>query len=149
FKDAPNRKQLSFTSINPVDWVKSIYHLSTCHKIFVDNYYGFLAVTVFKPNTECIQLWHAAGAIKQFGLKDLSIENRSAKASERFKPVSQRCDPVAVRSEKMAPIFNVGFGISDQQILRTGVSRTVFFVAAFSKEEVGNTLEILFPLITE
>src|SRR5699024_11337100 len=52
FKDAPNRKQLSFTSINPVDWVKSIYHLATCHKIFVDNYYGFLAVTVFKPRSE-------------------------------------------------------------------------------------------------
>src|SRR5690625_125738 len=149
FKDAPNRKQLSFTSINPVDWVKSIYHLATCHKIFVDNYYGFLAVTVFKPNTECIQLWHAAGAIKQFGLRDLSIENRSAKAYERFKQVYQRFDHVVVGSEKMATIFKEGFGISDQQILRTGVPRTDFFFDALTKEEVGNTLEILFPIINE
>src|SRR5690625_3068790 len=38
FKDAPNRKQLSFTVTNLLDWVQSIYHLATSNKIFADNY---------------------------------------------------------------------------------------------------------------
>src|SRR5699024_10992223 len=52
-------------------------------------------------------------------------------------------------SEKMATIFEEGFGISDQQILRTGVARTDFFFDALSKEEVGNTLDILFHIMYE
>src|SRR5690625_4838579 len=149
FKEAPNVKQLDFNPARPSDWIRSIYHLATSKTVFVDNYYGFLAVTAFRSNTTCVQLWHAAGAIKQFGLRDLSIENRSAKAYKRFKQVYQRFDHVVVGSEKMATIFKEGFGISDQQILRTGVPRTDFFFDALSKEEVGNTLEILFPIIHE
>ena len=149
YKDAPNRKQLHLTALSPIEWVQSIYHLATCRKIFVDNYFGFLAVTQFKPNTECIQLWHATGAIKQFGLKDLSIENRSAKAYERFKQVYQRFDHVVVGSENMANIFREGFGVSKQQILRTGIPRTDFFFDSFAKEEVIETLRLQLPAIKE
>src|SRR5699024_764103 len=49
----------------------------------------------------------------------------------------------------MATIFKEGFGISDQQILRTGEPRTDFFIDALSKEEVDNTLDFLFPIINE
>lgn len=149
FKDASNRKQYDFKPANLVDWIKSIYHLATSHTIFVDNYYGFLAATKFKPNTKCIQLWHAAGAIKQFGLKDLSIANRSPKAYERFKQVYQRFNHVVVGSENMATIFQEGFGLSDDQILRTGVPRTDFFFNGSDKQEVTKTFEVLFPFIKD
>ncbi|MBM7600170.1 CDP-glycerol glycerophosphotransferase (TagB/SpsB family) [Virgibacillus halotolerans] len=149
FKGAPNRKQLHFKPVTPINWGKSIYHLATSSTIFVDNYYGFLAVTDFRPNTKCIQLWHAAGAIKQFGLKDLSIENRPAKAYKRFKMVYQRFDYVIVGSENMADIFREGFGISKKQILRTGIPRTDFFFDSLAKEEVGETLRLQFPMIKE
>src|SRR5699024_5272535 len=149
FKDTPNRKQLSFTSINPVDWVKSIYHLATCHKIFVDNYYGLLAVTVFKPNTECIQLWHAAGGITQFGLKDLSIENRSANAYERFQQVYQRYDHVLVGSHSIAAIYKSCFALVAEKILATIVSRIDICNVALSKEAIVNIIYILFLIIHE
>ena len=147
FKKASNRKQLVFKPVNLLDWITSIYHLATSQTVFVDNYYGFLAVTEFRSNTKCIQLWHAAGAIKQFGLKDLSIENRPQKAYERFKKVYQRFDHVIVGSENMAVIFREGFGISAKQILRTGIPRTDFFFNYLAKDEVTKTLEIQFPMI--
>src|SRR5699024_9379731 len=109
FKDAPNRKQYDFKTTHPVHWIWSIYHLATSRIVFVDNYYGFLAATEFKPHVKCIQLWHAAGAMKQFGLKDLSIENRPKKAYKRFHKVYQRFDHVVVGSEHMANIFREGF----------------------------------------
>jgi len=147
FKKAPNRTQLDFKPSRLSDWIKSIYHLATAGTVFVDNYYGFLAVTDFRSGTKCIQLWHAAGAIKQFGLKDLSIENRPAKAYERFKKVYQRFDHVIVGSETMAAIFQEGFGISAQQIVRTGIPRTDFFFDDETKDEVSKTLELQFPMI--
>jgi len=147
FKEAPNVKQLDFNPARPSDWIRSIYHLATSKTVFVDNYYGFLAVTAFRSNTTCVQLWHAAGAIKQFGLRDLSIENRPAKAYERFKKVYQRFDHVIVGSDTMAAIFLEGFGISTQQILRTGIPRTDFFFDDVEKDEASETLKLQFPII--
>src|SRR5699024_6761344 len=65
--DRDNQVTLSFKPSRLRDFVISIYHLATARHVFVDNYYGFLAVTEFKPEVKCVQLWHAAGAIKQFG----------------------------------------------------------------------------------
>ena len=61
---------ISFDSLNIIQYVKSIYHLATARYVFVDNYFAFLSVMNFKPGVECIQLWHAAGAVKRFGMED-------------------------------------------------------------------------------
>jgi len=118
---------IAFESLNVFDWVKSIYHLATSKHIFVDNYYGFLAVTNFKETVECIQLWHATGAIKKFGLQDQSVKDRSEKALQRFLMVYNRFDKVVVGSEIMASIFKAAFSLGDEKILRTGIPRTDFF----------------------
>src|SRR5690625_2841665 len=75
FARTPRRRIINFETKNMFHWLLSVHHLATSHNVIVDNYYGFLSVTNFKPGTQCIQLWHAAGAIKQFGLKDLSIKD--------------------------------------------------------------------------
>ncbi|WP_245251291.1 CDP-glycerol glycerophosphotransferase family protein [Virgibacillus litoralis] len=147
FDDLSNRKVLDFESLNIIDWVLSIYHLSTSEKVIADNYYGFLAVTEFKANVQCIQLWHAAGAIKQFGLKDPSIQNRSPRAFERFQKVYHRFDYVVVGSERMASIFRKSFNISNEQILRTGIPRSDFFFDTVAKNEAEKSLKQDFPVI--
>lgn len=137
-----NRDQtvLIIDPMHPIQFVRAIFHLATSHRVFVDNYYGFLAVTSFKESVICVQLWHAAGAIKQFGLKDLSIEGRSEKAHERFRQVYNRFDYVVVGSDKMATIFEEGFGLTDERILRTGIPRTDFFFDDIKKKNFEKKL---------
>lgn len=147
FDNASDRIILDFETLNLIDWFKSIYHLATSHHIFVDNYFGFLAVTNFKSNVNCIQLWHAAGAVKQFGLKDPSIKGRSQRANNRFQKVYQRFDHVIVGSEKMARIFRESFGISHDQILRSGIPRTDFFFDQAAKNQAEQSLIAQFPMI--
>jgi teichoic acid glycerol-phosphate primase len=119
---------LLFEVKKPLSFFRSIYHLATSKVVFVDNYYGFLAKSDFKSSVECIQLWHANGAIKKFGLKDPSIESRSDQAKQRFKTVYDRFSKVAVGSEAMAEIFGEAFGVTEDRLLRTGIPRTdVFF----------------------
>ncbi|MGY0691294.1 CDP-glycerol glycerophosphotransferase family protein [Virgibacillus sp. FSP13] len=137
---------LNFQPINLMQWLQSIYHLATSDKIFVDNYFGFLAVTNFKPNVQCVQLWHAAGAIKRFGLKDPSIENRSERALERFKSVYQRFTHVVVGSEKMATIFRKSFGLSNEAILRSGIPRSDFFFNTQEKNVIEQELRQIYPV---
>jgi teichoic acid glycerol-phosphate primase len=116
-----------FETRNLSYWFKSIYHLSTSKIIIIDNYLAFLSAIKFKKNVECIQLWHAAGALKTFGLKDKSIKKRNKNAIIRFRRVYEKFNKVVVGSEEMAKIFRDSFGLPLENILRTGVPRTDFF----------------------
>ncbi|WP_028784052.1 CDP-glycerol glycerophosphotransferase family protein [Thalassobacillus devorans] len=132
---------------HPIQFIKSIYHISTCRHVFIDNYFGFLAAAKFRKNVKCVQLWHAAGAVKRFGLKDPSTKYRSAKAQARFKKVYQTFDHVVVGSEKMAAIFKESFGLADDRMLRTGVPRTDFFYDKNVIERVESSLHRQYPIL--
>jgi teichoic acid glycerol-phosphate primase len=141
FMKIENSTTLLFEMKKPIDFIRSIYHLATSKVVFVDNYYGFLSKSNFKTGVECIQLWHANGAIKKFGLKDSSIEVRSEKALKRFKSVYQRFTKVIVGSDEMAAIFKQAFDIEDQRIVRTGIPRTdVFFDDSVKRKVKGKFL---------
>ncbi|WP_053218150.1 CDP-glycerol glycerophosphotransferase family protein [Virgibacillus senegalensis] len=149
FKHISSAKIIDFQSKNPINFVSSIFHLATSKVIFIDNYFGFLSVMNFKPEVICVQLWHAAGAIKRFGLTDPSIEQRSQKAIKRFKAVYERFHYVVVGSEKMAAIFRKSFDLKPENILRTGIPRTDFFFDKQKTSEVRKELAREFPVINE
>lgn len=136
-----------FTLRNPISYIISIYHLATATTVLVDTYHGFLAATKFRQGTTCIQLWHAAGAIKKFGLEDPSNRFRSKKAMERFRKVYNSFDYTVVGSEKMANVFRQSFGLTEDRILRTGVPRTDFFYHDEEKLRVYRRLKNKFPNI--
>lgn len=140
-------KTLGFQSMNLVDLLRSIYHLATSKVVFVDNYFGCLSVMNFKPTVVCVQLWHAAGAIKKFGLMDPSVAQRSDRSKKRFEKVYQRFDYVVVGSEKMANIFKASFNISNERILRTGVPRTDIFYDKTVTEDLINRLTTRYPVV--
>ncbi|WP_099159465.1 CDP-glycerol glycerophosphotransferase family protein [Virgibacillus ndiopensis] len=142
-------KTLDFDIYHPIAYLQSIYHLATATTILVDNYFGFLAVTEFKEGTTCIQLWHAAGALKQFGLMDPSNRLRSKKANDRFQRVYNRFDYTVVGSEKMATIFRKSFGVTNDSILRTGIPRTDFFFNYMEKRSIIQSMKKKYPIINE
>ncbi len=61
-------KSYQFETLSIVNMIEAVYHLTTSKHVIIDNYFGFLSAVKFRKGTECIQLWHAAGAIKRFGL---------------------------------------------------------------------------------
>jgi len=147
FEVTAQRKILLFELTHALDWVRSIYHLATSQVIFIDNYFGFLGVSKFKPNVKCIQLWHAAGAIKQFGLVDPSVKERSQQAKRRFEQVYNRFTHVVVGSEKMSDIFHESFGLGYERMLRTGIPRTDFYFDIESMENAIFKLNRIYPII--
>lgn len=149
FASSAKRKVIPFRLANPLGWVIAVFHLATCQKVFADNYYGILAAAEFRQQTTCIQLWHAAGAVKKFGLKDLSLEERRPSACRRFKKVYQRFDYVAVGSERMTAIFQDAFGLAGDKFLRTGIPRTDFFFNDEMKRRAQQAIIHDFPLLTE
>lgn len=147
--DRSNQVILSFKPSSLRDFVTSIYHLATARHVFVDNYYGFLAVADFKPEVKCVQLWHAAGAIKQFGLEDLSIRNRTNKALQRFHAVYNRFDYITVGSDHMIDIFKDSFAVPESRFLKSGIPRTDFFFDTIKKQQAMETIQHDFPIVKD
>ncbi|WP_165767950.1 CDP-glycerol glycerophosphotransferase family protein [Virgibacillus indicus] len=149
FDSSARRKVIPFRLANPIGWFIAVFHLATSQKVFADNYYGILAAAKFRQHTKCIQLWHAAGAVKKFGLKDLSLGERRPSACRRFKKVYQRFDYVVVGSERMTAIFQEAFGLAGNRFLRKGVPRTDFFFNEEMKIKAKQSITHNFPIITE
>ncbi|CDO05000.1 Putative CDP-glycerol:glycerophosphate glycerophosphotransferase [Oceanobacillus picturae] len=141
----PCKKVIPFKAKHPFNWFRAIYHLATSRIVFVDNYYGILAASAFRKNVYCIQLWHAAGAIKRFGLKDQAIKDRSQRTYRRFVKVYKRMDFVVVGSEKMGSIFCSAFGLDKRHLLRTGIPRTDFFFDQHAQREAVENIIAKYP----
>lgn len=149
FRDYEYVTRLPFEPFHFISWVKGIYHLATSRHILVDNYYGFLAVTDFKSGVECIQLWHASGAIKKFGLEDNTVKDRSDQAKQRFLNVYNKFDKIVVGSDIMENIFLKAFNLKQDKILKFGIPRTDFFFDEHEKSKVKNKLIQENPLLKE
>ena len=134
------QKIISFDRLNAINYFKTLYHLATAKQVFVDNYFAFLSVMNFKPGVECIQLWHAAGAVKKFGMEDPTFYDRTQSAQKRFQKVYARFDKVVVGSDSMIPIFKKAFNLKDEQFLKTGIPRTDFFFDEVAKADIINTV---------
>ena len=135
---AANKKIYAFESINIVDTLFSIYHLATAKYVFVDNYAGVLSAVAFRKEVKCVQLWHAAGAIKKFGWSDPETNARSARAKARFQQVYDRFQFIPVGSQQMADIFSASFHVDQSHFLYTGVPQTDFY---FDEEAKARGLE--------
>ncbi|MGM7681894.1 CDP-glycerol glycerophosphotransferase family protein [Cytobacillus sp. Hm23] len=140
-------KIYTFESKNIIHWLLSIYHLATSKIIIIDNYFAFLSAITFKKNVECIQIWHAAGALKTFGLQDKSVRKRRNKAQRRFRKVYKQFHKVVVGSEEMAHIFMESFHIPANHILPTGIPRTDLFYDEQLTSQIKGKLYSRFPLL--
>ncbi|RPJ96506.1 CDP-glycerol--glycerophosphate glycerophosphotransferase [Rummeliibacillus sp. TYF005] len=138
---------LSFRISSVLDYLRGLYHLATAKTILIDNYFALLSAMSFRPDVECIQLWHAAGAVKKFGMQDPSVLFRSPRAIKRFKRVYSQMNKVVVGSDEMVPIFKAAFDMQDQQILRTGIPRTDFFYDEDAVEAARREMLTKYPML--
>ncbi|TWT07168.1 teichoic acid biosynthesis protein B [Planococcus sp. CPCC 101016] len=142
-----NKKIYSFETSNVLDTFLSIYHLATSKYVFVDNYAGALSVIKFRKEVKCIQLWHAAGAIKKFGWSDPETSARSERAKLRFQQVYDRFQFIPVGSQQMADIFSESFHVDQSHFIYTGVPQTDFYFDSAAKEKANAKLKELYPVI--
>ncbi|MDQ8057049.1 CDP-glycerol glycerophosphotransferase family protein [Bacillus velezensis] len=109
---------------HPLHLLKAVLILFKSKVVITDNYFLMTSVLNRRPQTTCIQVWHANGSLKKFGLEDVTNQNRPASDISRFKKVYRSFDFVTVGSDAMADVFKKSFGIRDGQLLKTGIPLT-------------------------
>lgn len=138
-------KSYKFETKNIFHTIKSVYHLSTSKYVVIDNYFGSLAKANFKKGVQCIQVWHAAGAIKKFGVLAPSFSKRSLRAQKRFFDVYKNFHKIVVGSDALANIYKDAFVLSDDRILKTGIPRTDLFFYEQRKQEHKENILLINP----
>lgn len=108
-------------------FIPLMFHLNTAKVVVIDNYFVELAGLKLRNGVNCIQIWHANGALKKFGWEDKAAQKRSAKDKKRFQEVYKRFTKVLVGSDEMATIFQKSFLLDESNMLKLGVPRTDYF----------------------
>lgn len=114
--------------------------LVTAQKIVIDNYFAFLGALPKRKACECIQVWHANGAIKTFGSENKANVTRSKADKRRFAKVYDYTDSYVVGSDEMMAIFGRSFGATHKKKLPFGLPRTDSY---FDDEQMNAMKEAL------
>lgn len=103
--------------IYPIDSFKTLIHrvvpLVTAAKVVLcDNYFAFLGSIRSSNDREIVQIWHANGAIKYFGLEARYTQNCSKIDQNRYKRVYEKFTHYIVSSDKMSEIFTRNYQVT-------------------------------------
>lgn len=99
--------------------VKTTYHLKTARYFFVDNALFPIHVVKHRAGTTVIQVWHATGIMKKFGLDTQAPER---KVENRF--LHKNYDYVIADSEPTREAYARAFGTPIERVLTLGSART-------------------------
>lgn len=107
--------------------LKMYYYIATSKIIVTDDYIRYLRLFPLKKNQRVIQLWHACGAFKKFGLQGTTLSLGLERATHI------QYNLVSVSAESIRQIYADAFDIDKSHIAALGVPRTDVF---FNKEEI-------------
>ena len=110
------------------EMIKQVYHIKTSEFVFIDGN-NFVVSNLSLKGTTVIQLWHASGAIKKFGMdykRKYSIKNY---------------DYMITSSESSIPSMARAFNMNDNQVLPLGyVDNDVLFDSTFLSKKRSKLL---------
>ena len=100
-----------------------------------------------RPETKVIQLWHACGAFKKFGMSTVSNKYGPDEEGMRSHPYYRNLDLVAVSSPEVIAHYAEAMDLEDHKALfrPIGVSRTDVYFEERPKEKARKKLLEVFP----
>lgn len=98
---------------------KIYYYLLTSRVIVTDDYLRYLRHTRLRAGQKVVQIWHACGAFKHFGLDAPSLLT-----PQEEKLTHCQYAAVCVSSEQVRPFYAQAFGIGIDRVLPLGTPRT-------------------------
>ena len=101
--------------------VRGMYYLQTARLFVVDNAYFPIHVAPHRPETTVVQVWHAAGALKRFGLDGPAHDA----VERRF--LHRHYDYVVVGGEAAIRPYAAALRTDPARVLPLGSPRTDFF----------------------
>lgn len=115
--------------------LKMYYYTFTSKVIICDDYNRYLRVFPLKPEQRVIQLWHACGAFKKFGINGTTLPLKVDLSTH------VQYNLVTVSSEAIRLIYAESFGISPKKVKALGCPRTDKF---FDEQYIASVKEKIY-----
>lgn len=141
----PFDKSKGFIFTYLIKMIRAVYHFSNARLIILDDYYYPLYVITPRSETEIVQVWHAAGAFKKFGL---SLKGKADGPSESYLKkvhVHGNYTKAIVSSKNVIPYYAEAFGMSVDSVLSLGVPRVDFFYDNEKKQAIKHAFYNKYP----
>lgn len=110
---------------------KIYFYLLTSKVIVTDDYLKYFRYIRLRKKQKVVQIWHACGAFKKFGL-DAPLKM----SVEMEKKTHSRYDAVCVSSVDVKKYYASAFGIEEEKVFDTGVARTDLLFDKEFKEKI-------------
>lgn len=134
------REFLVSRPVSKLSW-KELRHLAVLlaasRVIILEDFYPHLHALSMRPETKILQLWHACGAFKLFGLSNLGISDHLRQDTRNHRSY----DAALTSGEGLVPFYSEAFGVPSSHIYPIGVPRTDFF---FQEELVRQRVQDLY-----
>ncbi|MBQ9552431.1 MAG: CDP-glycerol glycerophosphotransferase family protein [Clostridia bacterium] len=117
------------------------FQLARAKTVFLNDNFMPLGYLDFSDETTVIQLWHAEGAFKRFGL---DIDQPPA-VRRREIAANQKLTYVICSSPAVQPIYAGAFGVAPEQVLPLGSPRADALLKAQNAEELRTKFDERYP----
>lgn len=107
--------------------LKMYYYVATSKVIITDDYLRYLRIFPLRKEQRVIQLWHACGVFKKFGIHGTTLEYRVDRSTH------VQYNLVCVSSSEIRPNYADAFQISMDRVQALGSPRTDIF---FDEEKI-------------
>lgn len=129
--------KVNFIKAGNKNVIKHIKALSKAKVIIIDTYYLMLGGYHKKKGQTIIQTWHAAGALKNFGLTDHKVDLSNHQMVQQYKEVYHATDYYLIGGEEMGHCFQDSFDAKPEQMLRFGLPRlTEYFISNLEQKKL-------------
>lgn len=103
--------------------LRQMADLATARVCVIDGYVVPVSVLDHRPGLSIIQMWHALGAIKRFGLQTLDCPVGHSSAVATAMHMHENYDYVLCSGAETVPAYAAAFGVSAEQVRMTGLPR--------------------------
>ena len=118
--------------------LKCMYHIATSKVCILDGYSIPISILKHKKKLEIIQIWHASGAIKKFGLQSLNKKAGRNQDIAKIMNMHRNYSHVMAPSIETAEFYKEAFGIEENRIFINGLPRLDYLLDEDIKEKFYN-----------
>ncbi|AVQ34227.1 CDP-glycerol glycerophosphotransferase family protein [Staphylococcus muscae] len=135
FEALTHLQNVQIASINRRNLYQQIRSLRSAKVIFIDTYYHLFGALKKQSKQTVIQTWHAAGALKKFGLEDHAVNRDNKREVAQHQAVYDATDKYIVGCPQMTVCFKQSFGAENHQFLNYGIPRLTNYLDVDILEE--------------
>lgn len=125
--------------------IRQMYHLSTSQLVILDTYCILVSILEHRPELKIVQMWHALGALKQFGYSILDKEEGTSRLVAELMEMHKNYTYVCASSRECVPFFAEAFHVPQEKVKVLPLPSTDLLIDKTYQKELSDRIYEHYP----